>query len=69
MPYYGGAITDEEWNNDTIKYCVHGWLDAVAYENSKYHKHFLAFHTEDQRDKFMSYSENLQLVKDYLMLS
>lgn len=70
LPYYGGAITNEEWDNeDMLKYCICCYQNRIECESAKNYKHFLAFHTEDQRDKFMSYSENLQLVKDYLMLS
>lgn len=68
MPYYGGIITDDEWHNDTIKYCVHCWLDTIAYEDSKHYRYFLSFHTQKQRDKFMSHPENIQLIKDYFMI-
>ena len=67
VPYYGGAITDEEWgNSSTIKYVIvrmEGKLDCAASFGEYI---FLAFHTAEQRDKFLKYNE--QLVKDYLML-
>lgn len=66
MPYYGGAITDEEWNSIENKYVI-GRLDnkiATSYYYRSYF--FLAFHTAEQRDDFLKYNE--QLVKDYLMI-
>lgn len=66
MPYYGGAITDEEWNSIENKYVI-GRLDnkiATSYYYRSYF--FLAFHTKEQRDNFLKYNE--QLVKDYLMI-
>lgn len=67
VPYYGGAITDEEWgNSSTIKHVIvrmEGKLDCAASFGEYI---FLAFHTAEQRDKFLKYNE--QLVKDYLML-
>lgn len=67
MPYYGGEITDEEWENISImKYSfltrngkIIGFITAAD-------KYFLAFHTLQQRDEFLKY--NRQLVKDYLMI-
>lgn len=67
MPYYGGEITDEEWNNSTNnKYIIERrfgeiYRDAYCSVNC-----FLAFHTAKQRDEFLKYNE--QLVKDYLMI-
>lgn len=67
MPLYGGAITDEEWNNSTNnKYIIERrfgeiYRDAYCSVNC-----FLAFHTAEQRDEFLKYNE--QLVKDYLMI-
>lgn len=67
MPYYGGEITDEEWEDRSIrKYIIFrrtsyiGWYDA--YSNYE----FLAFRTAEQRDEFLKNNE--QLVKDYLMI-
>ena len=67
MPYYGGEITKEEWNNtNSLKYTIEKkrnklWLNYV-YTIYRY----LAFHTRIQRDDFLKYNE--QLVKDYLMI-
>lgn len=66
MPYYGGAITDEEWKDDSkIKYTIGRFkyaLEGLSYNNY----YFLAFHTKEQRDDFLKYNE--RLVKDYLMI-
>lgn len=67
MPYYGGAITDAEWlDSDTTKYVIRRYEGQSVLEITILWYHFLAFHTEEQRDSF--YENNEQLVKDYLML-
>lgn len=64
---FGGPITDEEWNNRTIKYCIMRHFDhRIAVGNSQIEYYFLAFHTSEQRDLFLA--ENKDLIKDYLML-
>ena len=69
MTYYGGVITDEEWDGtDMPKYCIERNGKCIE-QVVKYHSYrFLAFHTKEQRDRFMCYEENVQLVKDYLMI-
>lgn len=67
MPYYGGAITDEEWANDNIlKYRIVRVGSHIMALKSTTSCSFLAFHTPEQRDNFLKY--NYELVKDYLML-
>lgn len=68
MPYYGGAITDEEWANSlTYKYVICKVGKRLQSNYAVIHTYqFLAFHTKEQRDDFLTY--NMQLVKDYLML-
>lgn len=69
MPYYGGPITKEEWNNPGIyKYCIENNSNSIDLTLHNNKVEFLAFHTLEQRRKFMSYPENVQLVKDYLMI-
>ena len=64
---FGGVITDEEWNNMTIKYCImRHFSHRIAVGNSQVEYYFLAFHTSKQRDLFLK--ENEDLVKDYFML-
>lgn len=70
MPYYGGKVTDKEWeDNDTKKYTIcreNGELFKMVQYNIWYP---IAFHTEEQRDTFMSREENIQLLKDYFMIN
>lgn len=66
MPYYGGEITNEEWENSSRKYIIDkysGRINITFHTNAYY---FLAFHTKEQRDEFLKNNE--QLVKDYLMI-
>ena len=68
MPYYGGAITDEEWaNNDIAKYVICRYKNRIVKDMLWSSYEFLAFHTEEQRNDFLKYNE--QLVKDYLMIT
>lgn len=66
MPYYGGEITDEEWENSSPKYIIdrYGNMINITFHTNAYY--FLAFHTKEQRDEFLKNNE--QLVKDYLMI-
>ena len=67
MPYYGGAITTEEWNTpDTTKFTIERVKDGILKGTSATAYYHIAFHTEEQRDSFLK--NNYRLVKDYLML-
>lgn len=67
MPYYGGEITEDEWNNwDICKYCLIRDNNHIDVALNKSYYNFLAFHTKEQRDNFLKYNE--KLVKDYLMI-
>lgn len=66
MPYYGGEVTDEEWENDDVKHVIFILKSQVVCGITYNKKTFLAFHTAEQRDNFLKY--NKQLVKDYLMI-
>lgn len=67
MPFYGKAITNEEWKNGKIcKYCLDRYNNQIEKDKVYWSYYFLAFHTSDQRDDFLKYNE--QLVKDYLMI-
>ena len=63
---FGGPITDIEWGDDDLKYVICRRNDHIdiAYVRAAYH--FLAFHTEKQRDLFLKKYYNL--VMDYLMI-
>ena len=67
MPYYGGEITDEEWNSNILKYVIERDVDKNIVVNIyRGIYYYLAFHTAEQRDNFLKW--NLDLVKDYLMI-
>ena len=67
MPYYGGAITDEEWlDSHTAKYAITRYEGQSSLDTTILWHQFLSFHTEEQRDSF--YKNNEQLVKEYLMI-
>jgi hypothetical protein len=68
MPFYGGAITDEEWeDNNFYKYTIQKNGNHAYYGlRTDMFYCFLAFHTREQRDSFLE--NNKQLVKDYLMI-
>lgn len=69
MPYYGCEITNEEWKNNERKFTIvahNGELKPFTQVNNKV---LIAFHTESQRTRFMSFPENIQLVKDLYMMN
>lgn len=68
MPYYGGQITNEEWESDEWKYSITVDRNEIAFCSSTHIKYLIAFHTEEQRDRFLSFPENVQLVKDLYMV-
>ncbi|MCH5167887.1 MAG: hypothetical protein J1F35_08415 [Erysipelotrichales bacterium] len=69
---YGGMVTDEEWKDTNDKYIV-----ALHYEKGEAilekrtvcnYKCFIAFRTYEQRELFMAYPENRELVEQYYMI-
>lgn len=67
IPYYGGEITDEEWENNSVEKFTICKMEGRIENNISYClASYLAFHTAKQRDEFLKYNE--QLVKDYLMI-
>lgn len=67
MPHYGGAITDEEWEDgSSSKHVLRKVKSNIAKDWYQHTYEFLAFHTAEQRDEFLENNE--QLVKDYLMI-
>ena len=69
MPYYGGEITNEEWNNKSTKRYGIGVSRSIIYKIVVFTaRNILTFHTEEQLDRFMSFPENIQLVKDLYMI-
>lgn len=63
---YGGVVTDEEWQDDSEKYCIGKCNNILHVFTERSYNFFLAFHTEEQCDLFLA--EHEQLVKDYLMI-
>ena len=69
MPHYGGEITDEEWSNDEWKYSISINNKGIINNTTTAHlKEIIAFHTKKQRDRFLSFPENVQLIKDLYMI-
>lgn len=68
MPYYGGEITDEEWKNNRRKFTIVAYNGEIKPFTNVNNKVLIAFHTEQQRTEFMSFPENVQLVKDFYMV-
>ena len=64
---FGGAITDEEWDdNDIWKEVICRFSNTITFNSFTKYYYFLAFHTEEQRALFLK--ENEDLVKQYLMI-
>lgn len=68
MPYYGGAISYEEWDrlNTSVKYVIENINNKIEIDYTTCRYNFLAFRTPEQRNNFLKYNE--QLVKEYLMI-
>lgn len=66
LPHYGGAVTDEEWKDDSSKHVLSRVKNNIVKDWYQHSYEFLAFHTAEQRDEFLDNNE--QLVKDYLMI-
>lgn len=71
---YGGNLTNEEWLDDSCKYFPCPIIDNLKVKfvvgKSSYFidKCNITFHTEEQAEEFLSYDENIQLLKDYFMI-
>lgn len=76
---YGGNVTDKEWRNTDIQkwYFVPNTIYSpdegnnmweVVYTQMYLNKRIFAFHTKEQAEEFLSYPENIQLLKDYFMI-
>lgn len=64
---FGGPITDEEWDNSTMKkFAIIRSSRRIMHEYYYSYYTFLAFHTEEQRNLFLK--ENEDLIKQYYML-
>lgn len=69
---YGGNVTNEEWYNDLepkfiiVEKSKEDFADVCVRKQT--HRTPIAFHTSEQAEEFLSYPENIQLLKDYFML-
>lgn len=69
MPYYGGEITEKEWKNVRLKKYGVLLYNSKIVTNIYYDtKQMIGFHTEEQVNKFLSFPENVQLIKDLYMV-
>lgn len=71
---YGGMVTEEEWKNaieiwyidfdkdNNPLVCLRGLADSNKICP------FIAFHTKQQAEEFMSYPENVELIRQYHMI-
>lgn len=68
---YGGNITNEEWVNDDWKYAIEYYSNNKKFTiiSTTHTKYLIAFHTPKQADEFLYHSENIQLLKDYSMIT
>ena len=67
---YGGNVTNEEWKNDDWKFKIgyHVDYDKFPILPVISTKSLIAFHTKKQAEEFLSYPENVQLLKDFYMV-
>lgn len=68
---YGGMITDEEWKNVNIKkYSIlyRPYTKELFIKDIWNEKCFISFHHKQQAEEFMSYPENIELIKQYFMI-
>ena len=67
MPYYGGAVTANRWNDACVnKFTIKRIGGLVKFGVTMEEYSFLAFKTYEYRESF--YNNNRQLVEDYLMI-
>lgn len=65
---YGGNISSEEWNNNEWKFTYQYTKTGIDIISTCISKYIIAFHTKEQVEEFLSYPENVQLLKDYFMI-
>ena len=69
---YGGNVTNNEWSKDIAKYVIVPRLTSTKLFNVSvtfYNKSNIAFHTSELAGEFLSYPENVQLLKDFYMIN
>lgn len=66
---YGGMITESEWEDvDVRKFRIVRLRGNLTYAEGRGAYEFVAFHTPEQREEFMSYESNRRLVEQYFMI-
>ena len=66
---YGGNVTNEEWENAfELKYVISCTADKSFPIHATNCIHTIAFHTKEQAEEFLKYTENVELVKVYCMI-
>lgn len=68
---YGGNVTKEEWYDICPKWIITECAEAEfvpVCARTQQHKSHIAFHTVGQALEFLSYLDNVQLLKDYFMI-
>ena len=66
---YGGNVTNEEWEEAfELKYVISCTADKSLPIHATNCIHTIAFHTKEQAEEFLKYTENVELVKDYFMI-
>lgn len=70
---YGGNITNEEWENQENTKWIIGFNDdfstfSIDFIHTPSYWTHIAFHTKKQAEDFLSYPENVNLLKDYFMI-
>nr|DAU84888.1 MAG TPA: hypothetical protein [Caudoviricetes sp.] len=68
MPYYGGEITNKEWADDDWKHSVNVIGNEICITSTWKTRYPITFHTAEDRARFLSFPENVQLVKDFYMI-
>lgn len=66
---YGGNPSNEELGSEDIYYISYYIpnKELLVTDGGLYKSH-IAFHTKEQAEEFLSYPENVQLLKDYFMI-
>lgn len=68
MPYYGGEITNKEWADGNLKHSIIVVGKKICCTSTWKTRYPISFHTTVDRNRFMSFLENMQLVKDFYMM-
>lgn len=67
---YGGIVNDNEWRDSTSKFAIcpdsSNRLEIIRIRNGA--KHFVAFRDYFKAEEFMSYPQNITLLKQYYII-